>query len=362
MLWDSVIGQDAAVRFLRRALESGRLPHMLLFSGPAGVGKRTAARALAAAALCEGARDEACGECGSCRELRAGVHPDLIVPLVEGKQDVRDLTDDDREITFSKTVGPLMARSGLRAARGGRKVVLIPRAERMNETCQNALLKSFEEPRGDTVWILTSEDRSGLLGTVRSRAAQVRFGRVPTGILAKRLAEGSGLPPEDALLLARAAEGSFARAEELRSSDWKAERDYLARAVMPRVGEGGTAGPALARVLVERAAKTDREASGQRRGPDRAASSGQRRGPDRVAGGPALSATEKSRRAGLWVLRSLAGLLRDRMLESRGTREAASWARRLEVVLASEAAIRQNLGVELALTVAAARLARKEGE
>ena len=70
MYWDDIAGQDGAVRFLRRALSRGRLPHFALLWGAPGVGKTMAARALAAAALCEtpptdgaAARDVACGQC-----------------------------------------------------------------------------------------------------------------------------------------------------------------------------------------------------------------------------------------------------------------------------------------------------------
>jgi hypothetical protein len=331
MRWRDVAGQDAAVRFLRKALSRGRLPHLLLFSGPAGVGKRTAARALAAACLCEGkgSGEEACLACASCREFASGVHPDFLIPEVHEKDRVRDLEDDDREITLRKTIAPLMERARLSASRS-RRVALIPRAERMNETCQNTVLKSLEEPAPGFTWILTAEDQSGLLATVRSRAARVRFGRVPTGLIERSIAERWGLPADEARAVARLAEGSFSRASALRSEPWEEERSYIASDVLPRLGSPG-AGPELARSLIERTRS--------------------------AAGGKGL---EPARRAALRAIEGLARALRERLRESlRASPErAAPFARGLEAALASEAALRQNVRAELALTVMASRLAR----
>jgi DNA polymerase III delta prime subunit len=358
MLWPDIVGQEAALRFLGRALETGRLPGILLFTGPRGVGKRSAARALAKALLCrrsgtEGAHRQAqgalsrskgaCSACVSCREFEAGVHPDFLVPLVEDekKTEVRDLTDEDRQITYVKTVAPLLERAHA-AARGGRRCVLIPRADRMNERAQNALLKSLEEPPGGTVWLLTAEDPSRLLDTVRSRATRVRFGRVPTDLLARKLREDRALQEAEAFEVARAAEGSFTRAEELLSADLKEARAWLERTVLPRVGAGAGQGPALAGALVERAAAV------------------RKRKAERKPARPASQA-EPARRSALEVVASAAGLFEERLKGARASRpgDADLWARALEAVLASEAALRQNVRVQLALTVAGARLARR---
>src|SRR5215475_5123769 len=76
MRLSDVVGQDPAIALLDRMLRSGKLPHALLFSGPAGVGKGTAARALAQALLCD---RSGCGECTACEKVAAEIHPDLIV-------------------------------------------------------------------------------------------------------------------------------------------------------------------------------------------------------------------------------------------------------------------------------------------
>ena len=356
MTWNEITGQDAAVRFLRRALGSGRLPSMLLLAGPRGVGKRTVAHVFAAAALCEADEraDEPCGRCGSCREFAAGVNPDFVLPTVkdtEGKKDeFRDLSDEDRMITLKKTVRPLLEDVRRRPARGGRRVALIRRAERMNEESQNTLLKSLEEPAGGLVWVLTADDASRLLDTVRSRATKVRFGRVPTELLAGKLARGLGggqpLTPERAREVARAAEGSLARAGEMLSESWRADREFVESSLVPGLAAGPEGGPALARELVARVKSTAREGKG----------------------------LEAARRSALRLVGALARALRDHLRDSLGAGrgvgrrpgaptaggagEPAIWADGLEVALESEAALRQNVRVELALTVAGLRLAR----
>ncbi|MHC4247685.1 MAG: DNA polymerase III subunit [Planctomycetota bacterium] len=363
MYWADIVGQDGAVRFLRRALDRGRLPHFALLWGAPGVGKTTAARALAAAALCESppeipnqdsgaSRDEACGRCASCREFEAGIHPDLLLPTVATKDETRPLSDDDRQITLERTVRPLLADAALKGSRGERRVVIIRRAERMNEACQNTLLKTLEEPQGDRVWILTADDPSRLLPTVRSRAAPVRFARVKVAALARVLVSGGEASPEDAELVARAAEGSFSRAREMLSEDWADERRFLEEEVVPLMGSGPGAGPALARALVGRAgrsAKSARKKSGKAKSPKR---------PDGKA--KAKRSLESTRTPALRMLGALALVLRGKLRESArsGAEAAKPWARRLEVVLASDAAVRQNIRLELALSVAAARLVR----
>ena len=81
MSWHSVRGHDRIVASLRSNLRNGRLPHAFLFIGPDGVGKRTFARKLAQALLCERNPEtllDPCGACPGCVQAEAGTHPDLM--------------------------------------------------------------------------------------------------------------------------------------------------------------------------------------------------------------------------------------------------------------------------------------------
>ena len=138
--------------------------HAYLLHGPQGIGKRVLAERLRARLLCQ--RPEglnACGQCKACQLLAAGSHPDTFV--LEPEEAEKPIKVDQ--------VRELVAFMVQTAQLGGRKVVLIEPVEAMNVNAANALLKSLEEPSGDTVMLLVSHQPSRLLPTVRSRCQQV---------------------------------------------------------------------------------------------------------------------------------------------------------------------------------------------
>lgn len=140
-----------------------RHAHAYLLHGPAGIGKRALAERLAGLLLCGTPRDgEACGQCKACLLLRAGTHPDYF-DLRPEEADKPIKVDQVRELV------DFVAQT---AQLGGRKLVILEPAEAMNLNAANALLKSLEEPSGDTVLLLVSHQPSRLLPTIRSRCLQ----------------------------------------------------------------------------------------------------------------------------------------------------------------------------------------------
>ncbi|HGK4818162.1 TPA: DNA polymerase III subunit delta' [Pseudomonas aeruginosa] len=137
--------------------------HAYLLYGPAGIGKRALAEHWAAQLLCQRpATAGACGECKACQLLAAGTHPDyFVLEPEEAEKPIR--VDQVRDL-----VGFVVQTAQL----GGRKVVLLEPAEAMNVNAANALLKSLEEPSGDTVLLLISHQPSRLLPTIKSRCVQ----------------------------------------------------------------------------------------------------------------------------------------------------------------------------------------------
>ena len=146
-----------------RLTERENQPHAYLLHGPQGIGKRVLAEQFMAYLLCRTPHNQqACGQCRSCQLLAAGSHPDHWVMQAEA---------EDKAIRVDQ-VRELVSFVAQTAQLGGRKVVLIEPAEAMNLNAANALLKSLEEPAGDTVLLLLSHAPSRLLATLRSRCVQ----------------------------------------------------------------------------------------------------------------------------------------------------------------------------------------------
>lgn len=137
--------------------------HAYLLHGPAGIGKRALAENLVHLLLCQRPEGgKACGQCKACQLLAAGTHPDYF--LLEPEEPEKPIrVDQVREL-----VGFVVQTAQL----GGRKVLLLEPAEAMNLNAANALLKSLEEPSGDTVLLLISHQPSRLLPTIKSRCVQ----------------------------------------------------------------------------------------------------------------------------------------------------------------------------------------------
>jgi DNA polymerase-3 subunit delta' len=226
-VFDELAGQEAVVTQLRTALAGG-MTHAWLFTGPPGSGRSVAARAFAAALLCE---TGGCGVCPSCRQVRAGTHADLLLVRPDGlSYGVRQTRD-------------LVLRAAGAPSGGRWLVVLFEDADRCTEAAANALLKAIEEPAPRTVWLLCAPSAEDLVPTIRSRCRVVTL-RVPTSsAVAAVLAERDGIDPERALAAARAAQGHVGRARRLATDPSAAAR----RAAVLRVPVSATSvGPALA--------------------------------------------------------------------------------------------------------------------
>ena len=199
--FDAILAQPAAIAFLQRALAADRLPHGLLFAGPTGVGKATAAAALAAVFL---------GKEGTPLDPSTlPNHPDYHV-VTRDLIRYHDKTGKSKGIALALDVirAELIAPAGRKSALGRGKVFVVDEAETMNASAQNALLKTLEEPHGRTLILLLTDQPGALLPTVRSRCQVVRFAPLPEPVVRSEL-ESRGIDPKTANTAAKLADGSL---------------------------------------------------------------------------------------------------------------------------------------------------------
>ena len=234
------------------AMVRGRTPHAILLVGPAGVGKTTLARDLAAGLLCEAALpDRPCGACRPCRLVAGDVHPDVHRLTPEGP---------GRQVTIGGVSGrprgirDLIGELALLPVEGGARIGIIESAQRMNEDAQAALLKTLEEPAPGVILVLCADSEEPLLPTIRSRCARLRLGPVGVRTIESILVEHGVADAPTAARLARVAEGRPGLALA-----WAADaealvvRDELGRTLLDLVDAGPAERLAAVRAAVPRA-------------------------------------------------------------------------------------------------------------
>ena len=222
-LFAEVVGQPDAVSRLRHAAAAP--VHAYLFIGPAGSGKRAAARAFAAALLQAGSRGEEAER--HARLALAEQHPDLVVVEPAG---ARIAVDQVRDVVR------LTARSPVE---GERKVIVLCEFHRM-ETYGAMLLKSIEEPPPSTVFVILADELVPDLVTIASRSVQIEFRPVPDDAIRDRLVD-EGASGDAAAAAARAANGSIDRARLLVADEGLANRLEAWRSVPERLDGTGQA-------------------------------------------------------------------------------------------------------------------------
>jgi DNA polymerase III subunit delta' len=264
-----IVGQAPAVERLRKAIELSRLPHALLFWGPAGVGKQATAKALAAAMLCSGRSTaangaaaapapnahpvDACGHCEDCRMVEAGTHPDFNLVYKELAAFHEDSSVRDRvmqALSIDVVRSFLIAPAASAPSRGRAKIFVVLDAELMSDDAQNSLLKTLEEPPSRVTIILMAERPEELLATTRSRCSLVRFDPLPAEFVARKLRE-AGIEEAEARFWAGLTGGSAGEALRLAKEDlgtatvkeglYQVKRKLLADIAVLGQGESGLA-------------------------------------------------------------------------------------------------------------------------
>jgi DNA polymerase III subunit gamma/tau len=202
--FSDVIGQDHVTRTLKNAIEQQRIAHGYIFSGHRGIGKTTIARILAMALNCRSSETpaaEPCGECDSCREVRAGSSVDVIeidAATNRGIDEIRELREAAR----------------YRPARDRFKIYILDEAHQITDAAFNALLKTLEEPPAHIVFMMATTAPEDIPQTIRSRCQHFSFHAVKFDDIVGQLSdiagrEGIQVDGEAIAVLAEAGDGSM---------------------------------------------------------------------------------------------------------------------------------------------------------
>lgn len=240
MTFSEVIGQQGVAQWLTQMADEQRLPHALMFCGPAGSGKMALALALASYVL------------GDSPMIRRWQHPDLhfVYPVVRpaGAGSDAKITSDDygrqwrdllasgpyftldqwlqqmdvanqQAMIFEAESEAIMRKLSLKSSQGGYKIAVIWLPERMNTVCANKILKLLEEPPRQTLFLLVSEEPAKLLETIRSRVQRIDIRRIDETDIERALVDRRGIDAANARRIAHFANGSWLRALDSLGTD-----------------------------------------------------------------------------------------------------------------------------------------------
>jgi len=168
MVFKEIIGHERQKIVLKRLMDSGKMPHALLFSGQDGIGKKKLAVACIQYMLCE--RGYGCGECRSCITINRRTHPDVLfveddgpigIDIIRGNREkkITGINEEIYEYPYQSTV----------------RAIIIDQAEMMTQEASNALLKTLEEPPLFNVFFLITSSEQAIPLTIRSRCRRVGF-------------------------------------------------------------------------------------------------------------------------------------------------------------------------------------------
>ncbi len=248
VFFKDVIGQRGVIEQLRRSVDSNRLAHALLITGPRGNGKLAIAIALANYMLCGKGQGDACGACPACVKLNKFIHSDLhfVFPVKKKKSGSDNPVSDDyinewremlskgayfsyddwlekldlenqQPMIYERESAEILHKLSMQAREGGWKVVIIWLPEKMKEVGSNKLLKIIEEPPKDTLFLLVSEEPDKIIATIQSRTQRVEVPRIAQEDMENALQARMGLTFEDAKMIAQQSAGNWEQAEELLS-------------------------------------------------------------------------------------------------------------------------------------------------
>lgn len=244
MYFRDVIGHSDIKQHLTESVRRGKVPHATMLYGPEGVGKLPLSLAYARYLNCaDRGIDDSCGKCPSCHKFDKLAHPDLhfVFPVVKSKVSDDYLpqwreflsgsayfnlnqwlayinAENAQGVIYSKESDEIIRKLNLKVYEAPYKVMIIWLPEKMHDSCANKLLKMIEEPPGNTVFLLISEDRENVLQTIWSRCQPLRINSIGDEEMIRVIQQNFDLEADEAQTIAHIAKGSYTKAVEMINS------------------------------------------------------------------------------------------------------------------------------------------------
>lgn len=244
-MFKDVIGHEEIKHRLVNSLQTGRISHAQLFAGDTGYGSLALALAFAQYVFCTGdKKEDACGECPSCRKMQKYIHPDLhfVFPVVrKAKSPVSDeyinewrrlltrtpyfnleewysemgVEDNAQAAIYTEESVNILRKLNLKSFESDYKIMVMWLPEKMNPECSNKLLKIIEEPFDKTLFLMVSEHPEQIINTIQSRLQRINIPPLQQEQIQQQLIREKGITDEKAGEYAHVASGSWHRALRL---------------------------------------------------------------------------------------------------------------------------------------------------
>ena len=200
--FEDVVGQSHITETLQKAIDTDKVAHAYLFSGPRGTGKTSTAKIFARAMNCvHGPTSHPCNECEICRHILSGESMDVVEIDAASNRSIEDIRTLRETIKFMP-------------AEGHKKIYIIDEVHMLTTEAFNALLKTLEEPPAHVIFILATTEPERIPMTILSRCQRYEFRRITSADIAARLMyvaeqEHIGLTKGAAHILAVQADGGM---------------------------------------------------------------------------------------------------------------------------------------------------------